>query len=175
MTVDDLIAAYIEARNAVEWGAEKRGLLPLTNDMSRAGVTAIVRALRDTMVQVHLDGQEFGYADEGTAIRGAEIVVDRAINEILGDAGEKVAEGNLTNPSEGRVIAPATDPYEPITGVTDYHRGKTTDAAPAVCVWKLADPDVVESGCGQPYSAEVMRDICPSCGKPIAFKDANHG
>ena len=86
MTVDDLIAAYIEARNAVEWGAEK-----------------------------------------------------------------------------------------PITGVTDYHRGKTTDAAPAVCVWKLADPDVVESGCGQPYSAEVMRDICPSCGKPIAFKDANHG
>jgi hypothetical protein len=54
----------------------------------------------------------------------------------------------------------------------DFSQPHPSDAAPAVCVWKLADPDVVESGCGQPYSAEVMRDICPSCGKPIKFKEA---
>ena len=195
MTVDDLIGAYIEASNAVVWEAEKRGLCPMTLDMHRIGVTAIVRALRDEIwmrtkrmdacdilleILGPIDGEgaakesggrdrkygpawvgggvpsptyHISAADWWAAFMNARIVVVHG-----SDAGEKVAEGNFTNPSEGR----------------------HPDAAPAVCVWtRISEFDTVVH-----YSTPhgVMNDLnlwrglqCSACHAPIKFTEANHG
>lgn len=74
MTLDDLAKIYSQA-----W-CDADPFIARTE-----AIRAVVLALRDEMVQIHLDGQEFGYADEATAIRGAEVVVDKLISKIIGE------------------------------------------------------------------------------------------
>ncbi len=79
--IDSLLEAF---KTAFRLRLDELGPLDRKGDEAiKAGICAVVAVLRDTMVQVHLDGQEFGYADEPTAISGAEKVVDRAIAEIF--------------------------------------------------------------------------------------------
>lgn len=79
--IDNLLEAF---KDAFRCRVDELGPLERGGDEAiQAGICAVVTALRDTMVQVHLDGQEFGYADEPTAIRGAEKVVDKAIAELF--------------------------------------------------------------------------------------------
>ena len=185
MTVDDLIAAYIEARNAVEWGAEKRGLLPLTNDMSRAGVRAVVVALRDEI---------------WTRIGCVE--ANDIINEILGSrAGEKVAGGSSRDASKATeasgarcatpcASAPATDPIRDAVAMA---RGRVlvvddipmlnklaaamkpaSEAAPAVCVWTGEEYVTYSTSCESEHEVDPHKappTHCPSCGKPIRFRE----
>ena len=149
MTLDELIGVYIEASNAVVWEAEKRGLCPMTLDMQRAGVTAIVRALRDETRHMTLnrDGLE------------------ELFTQILGIAAEeKVAEGIAERADEQRADAPATDPIR--------------DAAPAVCVWTGEEYVTYSTSCESEHEVDPHKappTYCPSCGKPITFKEANHG
>ena len=155
MTIDDLVWVYLDAFSDEMDRTEAEG------DMERAGVTAIVRALRDEIFDAR-----------GNASYGSLAIYD-LFNEILGsDAGEKVAEGNFTNPSEGRVIAPATDPAY-TGGMNDLC---VTDAAPAVCEWTGGITAFPMSGCN-PSAAYINRnyrdgDMCPLCDKPIKFTEA---
>lgn len=156
--------------------------------MRRAGVEAVVRALRDEIVE---DG-DCKYCVATTAM----------YNEILGDAGEKVAgSANTVDAQQCQTTTiSVTDPYEPITGVTDYHRGKTVgerlitaakeavaiargEKEPAreyapVCVWTRADKSKLLNvqwwsvGCVSGLKREGHHSPCSSCGKPIRFVEA---
>ena len=155
MTIDDLIAAYIEARNAVEWEAEKRGLLPLTNEMNRAGVTAIVRVLRD---------ETCGNIESNQSAAEAWAIFEA----ILGDAGEKVA-GNNEGYSHAEP-SPATDTMPPL-----YKMLEMPDAAPAVCVWTGEEYVTYSTSCESEHEVDPHKappTYCPSCGLPIAFTEA---
>ncbi len=171
MTVDDLVKVYCDAFYAQRDKAPEKGI----TEADRAGVTAIVRALRDETRHMTLnrDGLE------------------ELFTQILGsDAEEKVAEGIAERADEQRADAPATDPIRdavamargralvvddiPILNKLAAAMKAATDAAPAVCVWT----DYVrgsEPGCAPEktfYSTAQTGDPCPSCGKPIAFKEA---
>lgn len=83
-TVDELIGVYIEAANAVVWEAEKRGLCPMTLDMQRAGIAAVIRALRDEIVPERMRITRANDTCTRSSLR-------RYFNEILGDAGTATA------------------------------------------------------------------------------------
>jgi len=175
VTVDDLIGAYIEASNAVVWEAEKRGLCPMSQDMHRAGVTAIVRALRDEIVP-----PTKSRAASSTMLTRHVLA---GFDEILGDAGEKVAEMpdlptrtvQLTGVTKSRrpdiQFEPATDAAPAFYAGQDPKISLNTDAAPAVCEWRGSkDGQLAYMGCTKRLEWTYDRRKCPSCGKPIAFK-----
>ena len=148
MTLDDLIAVFEKAR------AEAAPFPQHHEDGLYAGVLAIVRALRDEIVPP-------------TKSRAASSTmltrhVRDVFNEILGDAGEKVADYTCN----GVRVFITQDP-------------PATDAAPAVCVWTVdRDPDGeghYETQCQNGWTllhgkpALDGYSFCPSCGKPIKF------
>ena len=174
-TVDDLVKVFDEAH----WSAHSR----------RAGIAAVVRAVRDEM---HAHPGECWACEDNR----------NKFNEILGDAGEKVAgSANTVDAQQCQTTTiSVTDPYEPITGVTDYHRGKTVgerlitaakeavaiargEKEPAreyapVCVWTRADKSKLLNvqwwsvGCVSGLKREGHHSPCSSCGKPIRFVEA---
>ncbi len=166
MTVEELIGVYIEASNAVVWEAEKRGLCPMTLDMQRAGVTAIVRALRD----------EFGRIMEPSDDWNRMGVVDVFNDILLGDAGEKVGtHGSPELDEDARKLeAMGQDPGMTIEEFLDEHfRPPATDAAPAVCEWRGSkDGQLAYMGCTKRLEWTYDRRKCPTCGKPIRFTEA---
>lgn len=145
MTVDDLMTLFQSARqgtrdwNGTEWVGVYGG--------DRAGVTAIVRALRDEI---------------WTRIGCVE--ANDIINEILGsDAEEKVAEGIAERADEQRADAPATDPIR--------------DAAPAVCVWTAQDEGPAHEiwkaeCCDTMFERSGSPGWCLVCRAPIKFTEA---
>jgi hypothetical protein len=94
----------------------------------------------------------------------------------------QAAGGNFTNPSEGRVIAPAapaptrthTPYYEYMNETLPMPAPAERSDATAVCEWKrkLFSP-LYHSSC-RASLLSVVPDSgrCPSCGKPISFKEA---
>jgi len=110
-----------------------------------AGLKAVVEALRDEI--------EDTYEREGCSWDGAH--AHNRMNEILASDGEgKAAGGNVTNPSEGRVIAPAADP---------------------VCVWTDVG-DAWDTSCGgwhTSWATVVGKIICPACRNTIKFKEGS--
>lgn len=154
-TVDELIGVYIEASNAVVWEAEKRGLCPMTLDMQRAGIAAVVRELME-----HFVTGASTYAWDADDLH-AEFM------KLLGTAGDEVAGGptredgrsveQLAATSSHAVTAPATAP------------------APAVCEWtpQRSLPDWRLTSCGMVCTEQSNRNgKCQSCGKPIKFTEA---
>ena len=140
MTVDDLVKVYCDAFYAQRDKAPEKGI----TEADRAGVTAIVRALRDETRHMTLnrDGLE------------------ELFTQILGDAGEKVAEGIAERADEQRADAPATDPIR--------------DAAPAVCVWTGEEYVTYSTSCESEHEVDPHKappTHCPSCGKPIRFRE----
>ena len=147
MTIDDLVKVF----------RSKAWPIPMKDGgegSDREGVIAIVRALRDETRHMTLNRDS----------------LEELFTQILGDAGEKVAEGIAERADEQRADAPATDPIR--------------DAAPAVCEWTETSIDPLgyawlNSSCGLVDCHE--RDVlmqpdpqkhCPSCGKPIKFTEA---
>lgn len=151
-TVDELIGVYIEASNAVVWEAEKRGLCPMTLDMQRAGIAAVVRAVRDEFGRIMYPGDDWNRQG-----------ILEQFEVILGDAGnEKVAGGPTREDGPGGVeqAVPAVTP--------------ATAHAPAVCVWTDVG-DAYRSACGRSHFAWTSRDgvvVCPECKAPIKFTEA---
>lgn len=85
MTLDDLVARYIEATTDVVHEAERRGLCPIGIEMSRAGVRAVLEALHPRLelylYTVHQDVTE----------KSAAAFADGFIDEILRPASEDAA------------------------------------------------------------------------------------
>ena len=66
--------------------------------------------------------------------------------------------------------------YETNYYVDEHFRPPATDAAPAVCEWRGSkDGQLAYMGCTKRLEWTYDRRKCPSCGKPIAFTEANHG
>lgn len=180
-TVDELIGVYIEASNAVVWEAEKCGLCPMTLDMQRAGIAAVIRALRDAVI-LKID------AHNGCGILATETAIDATrdvFNEILdSDAGnEKVAgacaDGTVVQRQRyGENDRQSKDGAE----VSPRHPDPATDPAPAVCEWvfvhrmeadEWTDYRLYRQSCdGEEYATRSALQSCPSCGKPIKFTEA---
>jgi hypothetical protein len=101
---------------------------------TRVRLARVIRALQDEM--------QFG---DWTAWH--------RLNEILGDAGEKVAE--YTGGMNDLSVTPATDP------------------APAVCEWKqLGDRHGhFTRECSKYPTTSAAGDYCSNCGKPIKFTE----
>ena len=117
----------------------------------RAGIIAIVRALRDEMAS-------------GTAWH--------ALNEILGDAGEKVGtHGSPELDEDARKLeAMGQDP-----GMTlEELLAPATAPAPAVCEWVKGETGGVRPSCSDiyEYAPYVAREgVCPECKAPIKFTE----
>jgi hypothetical protein len=119
--------------------------LPSIRKADIAGIRAVVEALRDE-------------ADEYHTARA----VTEMLNAILASDGEVKAAGSVAG-AQGAVEALPAE------------ASCNAPAAAPVCVWTRTDEDVLESGCdpdGWTYNPEIKRDTCPSCGKPIKFKEA---
>lgn len=136
MTIDDLVKVF----------RSKAWPIPMKDGgegSDREGVIAIVRALRDETRHMTLNRDS----------------LEELFTQILGDAGEKVAEGIAERADEQRADAPATDPIR--------------DAAPAVCVWTKEGHWYWQHGLCSGKSN--LGGYCPACGKPIKFTEVNHG
>lgn len=132
MTVDDLMALAKKARTRAYSDGLRDNKTVTLDDVERAGVTAIVRALRDEI---------------WTRIGCVE--ANDIINEILGsDAGEKVAGGSTRKDEQhgGETVTPATDftahlarqrafsertfgPGERVEGVSEHIRKELVEVA----------------------------------------------
>lgn len=143
-TVDDLVKVFMQAADDT-YAAEYIDPADTTNVAWRAGIAAVVRALRDELSKCDWD--------EG------ENMID-ALDEILGDAGnEKVAGVSVGN---GETELDRTSGPAP-----------ATDPAPAVCVWTDVG-DKYRSACGRSHFAWTSRDgvvVCPHCKAPIKFTE----
>lgn len=152
MTVDDLVEAYQDAFAKNELEQQRMGDGCEYMDAHRAGVVAIVRALRDELSKCDWD--------EG------ENMID-ALDAILGDAGEKVAGGSTRE-----------DERKDNGCLTPAGPKPATDAAPAVCVWKpislFADIEHYSTKHGVKNRMHLYRggDVCPYCLAPIKFTEA---
>lgn len=155
MTLDDLIAAYIEARNAVEWEAEKRGLLPLTNDMTSAGVTSIVRALRDEFERIMHPGDDWNRKG-----------IVETFNEILGEQSPEVKAAGGPASDDGRMTDAGVDSLP-----ADVWPSTPAADASQVCEWtQLLNGVWTAHGVGWLHRLGQTR--CDNCKLPIKFTEA---
>jgi len=153
VTVDDLVKVYCDAFYAQRDKAPEKGI----TEADRAGVTAIVRALRDETRHMTLnrDGLE------------------ELFTQILGDAGEKVGtHGSPELDEDARKLeAMGQDPGMTLEELLE----PATDAAPAVCVWTGEEYVTYSTSCESEHEVDPHKappTYCPSCGKPIAFTEA---
>lgn len=147
-------------------------------EAERAGIAAAVRALRDELETSLSEiarreccgrGTVSRYSDQPECCDCPDLLVtteqvNKVFNEILGDAGERVAGVSVGN------------------GETELDRtsgpAPATDPAPAVCVWAQQSLQAFyNSACGldsMTHGNAVCKcqDTCPSCGLPIKFTEA---
>ncbi len=171
MTLDELMKIFHEAQHEFTYTAPGIG----GDRIDRAGVTAIVRALRDELCVF--------YEDEMVIRDTWELYQE--FNEILGVAESEKASGS--GPASVHTQEQRPDPQ--VAGganAVDAQQCQTnttpaTDPAPAVCVWRFnLERSVWRTHCGQyygPFQAgdrEPMKH-CFHCSAPIKFTEANHG
>lgn len=174
MTVDELRKIFDDA-----YAKHDKSGHPATESGCRsAGVTAIVRALRDEMgdpstfksakpeccgrgVPNFKDGSEECCCQPDVWLLHEELL--ERINEIPGIAAEeKVAEftGGMNDLS-----------------VSDAAPAEHSDAT-AVCVWTGEEYVTYSTSCESEHEVDPHKappTYCPSCGKPIVFTEASHG
>lgn len=153
MTVDDL--AKVFRAGLFDYLGQNPDATVTEGD--RAGIAAVVRAVRDEIVE---DGN-CKYCVATTAM----------YNEILGDAGEKVGtHGSPELDEDARKLeAMGQDP-----GMTlEELLAPATDAAPDVCVWIDQVKGMAWAGCNNKlYPIKSAVNGCNGCGKPIKFTEA---
>lgn len=148
MTLQELDVIYSNAYEKAYYFGEPPHFKALPADeyialsewASLQAMAAVVRALRDEV-------SKHDYLRE----------VDFMFNEILGDAGEKVA-GRVGETKHPDVTSPAIAP------------------TPAVCVWTKYMNGAATTSCQPIYCLEVGNkkpgDDCPLCWKEIKFTEA---
>lgn len=147
-TVDELVALFQAARG--------RGNVNRTEG-DRKGIAAVVQALRDEM--------GFWWTGCDCCDRNEDV-----FDEILGDAGEKVAGGSTRK--DGKAGSSAT-----IT-VAETGASPAADHSPKVCEWTQQNLQAFyNSACGlnsMTHGNAVCKcqDTCPSCKAPIKFTEA---
>lgn len=145
-TMDELMAAF---KTGFRDRLQGPGIRPEGDIAIRAGIAAVVRAVRDEIVE----DNNCKYCVATTAM----------YNKILGDAGDEVAE-----PTVGQRLIKAAHEAAAIA------RGEATAPAPAVCVWTDVG-DAYRSACGRSHFAWTSRDgvvVCPHCKALIKFTEA---
>jgi len=120
----------------------------------------VVRALRDETRHMTLNRDS----------------LEELFTQILGDAGEKVGtHGSPELDEDARKLeAMGQDPGMTLEELLE----PATDAAPAVCVWTGEEYVTYSTSCESEHDVDPHKappTYCPSCGKPIAFTEANHG
>ena len=153
MTLDDLCRIYVSAYDAELERTEDLG------DLERAGIRAVVTALRDEIyASSHMDSDYF---------------VSDWMNEILASDGGDKAGGSTRKTEQG----------DGATGATSAVATTTPAAAPVRCCWWTVDRDPdgeghYETQCQNGWTLLHGKpeldgySFCPSCGKPISFKEA---
>ena len=138
MTLDDLVNVYFENNRT-------------KNGTTRAGIRAVVEALRDVLLPLI------------STYSWDEVDAEKWFNEILASDGEEKAARGPTSNAGGAVEQ---------SGATTDHSSTTPAAAPDVCEWR-GGPQLAYMGC-KPRNLEWTHDRrkCPSCGKPIRFVEA---
>lgn len=197
-TVDDLMLIFDEAEAVVSVTPTKGGIVPMAA-IRRAGIRAVVEALRDEIVPERMRITSANDTCTRSSLR-------QYFNEILGsDAGaEKVAGGStredersveqLGATSSHATTSPATDPLPHLSerekalfvAALKGDAGPTTPpataAAPAVCEWTMDthpdDGSHYDTACGDAWCSVLggtpkqdNYSFCPSCGKPITFTE----
>jgi hypothetical protein len=152
MTLYDLCRLYDE-------GYENRARLEfptpeMKRAMHRAGIRAVVEALRDKM--------GFDYRECGDCVRN-----DKLFDEILGSDGvdEKAAGGPTSN--DGHVAGSLGAGQHGATPAADKREWRP------VCIWEPDGRNLWFARCDKQMghrSYPVAPTVCPSCGKPIKFK-----
>lgn len=155
------------------------GLLrPEGDEAIRAGIAAVIRALRDEFEN------EMGKCLDCSA-SGVHDHLDEVFNRILGDAesgkvaGASAREGEaagLEQPRAARTPATDTAPDKNWTGALQWEDAcrsvaSLPDLAPDECEWTDVG-DKYQSACGRSHFAWTSRDgvvVCPACKKPISF------
>lgn len=144
----------------------------------RAGIRSVVAALRDEMV-THFKAHYTLDDGEIHTLVAAEAV--GLIDSILGDAGNEKAAGDGTAAAQAVVgerdrKAPAADRSDD-TNVRMYAEAiKSADPSPEGCEWTKGR-DIFDGtrwslpSCSPWTYAGVDYKTCPSCGKPITFKE----
>lgn len=144
-TVDDLVKVYIIAHFGADNG-------PRNRERYRAGIAAVVRAVRDEIVE----GGNCKYCVATTAM----------YNEILGDAGSEKVAGGSTREDEKAVEAAGDK--GPVTV-----NSPATTPAPAVCEWtkRKYEPGFYATPHGIKFK-DRRYDNCGICGREIKFTEA---
>lgn len=167
MTIEDLMKIFHEAQHEFTYTAPGIG----GDRIDRAGVRAVVEALRDEMLRK--EGPETHNLSERIGLRVGVTMLDKILDS---DAGEKVAggtNGEGAAAAEPNVAMPATDPilYSPALERLVTH----ADAAPAVCVWTGEEYVTYSTSCESEHEVDPHKappKHCPSCGLPIKFTEA---
>jgi hypothetical protein len=153
MTIDELMDVYDTAGDKLLKVAATATSTEGLNEAHRAGIRAVVTALRDEMVPpeyTHLTNTEKGWL--------------QFFNEILASDGDGKAAGGSTR-EDGRADSGNVILSEAAERIA-------TPAAAPVCEWTDLGPEW-SSSCKVRFGAFAStkgRFFCPSCGKPIAFK-----
>lgn len=192
MTIEELRKAYKAGYQTV---VDTHDYHPLPDSIAaaeRAGVTAIVRALRDEMddkghYEIHLMFNSILGSDAGEKVAGGSTREDEKAVEAAGDKGPVTVNSPATDPCPdcgGRKYLAK----HALNGTYYVHchcpKLKATDPAPAVCVWTRLDPNRVDyriacapdpSTIYHPHPQRLASANCANCGKPITFTEANHG
>ena len=174
-TMDELMAAF---KTGFRDRLQGPGIRPEGDIAIRAGIAAVVRAVRDAAAR-----SEYPL---------------RMLNEILGDAGDEAAGGSSSNADKateaGGARCATTSASAPATTHCPVCNGKgwdrfdspcppceatgrvpATDPAPAVCVWTpRKNMGWFQPSCrkSRMHETSAALKICPSCGKPIKFTEA---
>lgn len=155
-TMDELCDVFGQASGAEyeRWLLRGRGVPDPSTHMRRAGIAAVVRALRDEIDRIWI-GEDMGC---GTILN--------VFNEILGDAGDEVAgaEGvEMPTSAVAQAKTPATDPAP----------AERSDAT-AVCEWTKRgdnDPGFYSTPHGLCHINHLPKSGGCWCGNPIKFTE----
>ena len=141
MTLDDLVKIFDKAEAEIEWVLKE-------GDGQRAGIRAVFEALRDELCK----RSEYNWVNSD---------LRKEFNEILTVAGEVAAGGSANTVDAQQCQISTTSPAADVCEWTDAF------SAAANSKWKVRGCDAVGF-----YSGDLDgSSVCPSCGKPIKFKE----
>ena len=175
-TVDELHEIYRNARLGEIFAAKDEELVTDVRERAeRAGIAAVVRALRDEVDRIWIDED-----------MGCGTILD-VFNQILGDAGVQerhltVQEQNIIHSALRRSVKVAgAERVGTPTSAVAQAKTPATAPAPDVCEWRddayigcfttSCSDDAAWNRLGGTPKDEGY-NFCPSCGKPIKFTEA---
>ena len=150
MTLDDLTNTFIKFCYSLD---DADSLSSNERATIRAGIRAVVLALADDMYCAE-DMCKLEDIANAACKKSLQVVKDRLTTEILASDGVDKAE--YTGGMNDLCVTPA--------------------AAPDVCEWtpKRAGSDMHHTACEKIiWRCDEHAGICPSCGKPISFKEGS--